>query len=124
MKAYTLDGMDFFNCYAGFKQIHREVLETHRPVLVEAVTERFRGHSISDPGLYRSKEDLKECMQRDPLLLYHNELVKAKIIDDETYKKIDKECREIVMAAMKYADESPWPELTTLEEDVYAPEDV
>ena len=36
-------------------------LETSRPVLIEVVTERFRGHSISDPGLYRSKDDLKEC---------------------------------------------------------------
>ncbi len=50
--------MDFFNCYAAFKDALHEVVKTSRPVLIETVTERFRGHSISDPGLYRSKEDL------------------------------------------------------------------
>ena len=57
MEGYTVNGMDFFNCYAGFQMIYKKVLETQRPVLVEAVTERFRGHSISDPALYRSKDD-------------------------------------------------------------------
>ena len=56
MKGYTLDGMDFFNCYAGFEHIYHEVIATSRPVLVEVVTERFKGHSISDPALYRSKD--------------------------------------------------------------------
>lgn len=123
MKGYTFDGMDFFNCYAGFKHVQKEVLQTSRPVLIEAITERFKGHSISDPGLYRTKEDLKERMQRDPLIIYKNALIEAKIIDEETYKQMDKECKDIVVASMKYADESPWPELITLEEDVYAPEE-
>ncbi|MFQ5729600.1 MAG: thiamine pyrophosphate-dependent enzyme, partial [Waddliaceae bacterium] len=120
-KGYTLDGMDYFNCYAGFEAIYREVLTTGRPVLVEAVTERFRGHSISDPGLYRSKEKLKETMARDPLILLKEALLEAKIIDEETYKKMDKEMRDLVIASMKYADESPWPDPSTLEEDVFAP---
>ncbi len=121
MKGYTFDGMDFFNCYAGFKHVYREVLETSRPVLVEAITERFRGHSISDPGLYRSKEELKECQQKDPLILMQKALIEAHVIDEETIKKIDKELKDQAIAAMKYADESPWPDPLTLEEDVYAP---
>ena len=60
--------MDFFSCYAGFEQVYQETLKRSRPVFVEVVTERFRGHSISDPGLYRSKEQLKACMERDPIL--------------------------------------------------------
>lgn len=121
MKGYTFDGMDFFNCYAGFEHVHREVLETSRPVLIEVITERFKGHSISDPGLYRSKDDLKARMQRDPIILLLNALIEAKMIDEETFKKLDKEQKEIVIAAMKYADESPWPDPITLEEDVFAP---
>jgi pyruvate dehydrogenase E1 component alpha subunit len=120
MKAYTLDGMDFFNCYEGFSHIHKEVLETSRPVLVEAITERFRGHSISDPGLYRSKDDLKACMQRDPLVIMREALIEANMLTEESYKELDKEAKEIVVAAMAYADESPWPDPITLEEDVYA----
>lgn len=119
MKGYTFDGMDFFNCYQGFKHVHEEVLKTERPVLVEVVTERFKGHSISDPGLYRSKEELSECRKRDPLLLMKEALINTGFIDEELYKSLDKEYREIAVAAMKYADESPWPELSTLEEDVF-----
>ncbi len=121
MKGYTLDGMDYFNCYAGFKHIHQEILETSRPVLVEVYTERFRGHSISDPGLYRSKEDLKECMMRDPIVRLQQALIEAKFITPEEIKAIDIEQRQIMAEAMKFADESPWPDPHSLEEDVYAP---
>src|SRR3989344_9675835 len=75
MKFYTLDGMDSFNCYAGFKEALKEVLATSRPVMIEAVTERFRGHSISDPALYRSKEELARTMQRDPIVLLKDALI-------------------------------------------------
>lgn len=119
MKGYTFDGMDFFNCYAGFAELHKEVLETSRPVLIEVITERFRGHSISDPGLYRSKEELKKSQQRDPLVLLREELFGRGLLDEEEYKSMDKECREICVEALKFADESPWPDVSTLEEDVY-----
>lgn len=121
MKGYTFDGMDFFNCYAGFDHVYHEVLETSHPVLVEVLTERFRGHSISDPGLYRSKENLKESMARDPLIVMKDSLMEANIMNEEIYKSIDKQEREIVIEAMKYADQCPWPDPITLEEDVYAP---
>lgn len=121
MNAYTLDGMDFFNCYAGFAQIKNEVLTTSRPVLVEALTDRFRGHSVSDPGLYRTKEELKKTMGRDPLILMKQALIEAEIIDEDRYKEMDKDMRNVMVASMKYADESPWPSSVTLEEDVFAP---
>ncbi len=121
MKGYTFDGMDFFNCYGGFEHVHKEVLSNSRPVLVEVVSERFRGHSISDPALYRSKEELKEAQQRDPLLIMKQALIDAKMVDEETYKKMDKAQREIAIASMQYAEDCPWPDPATLEEDVYAP---
>jgi pyruvate dehydrogenase E1 component alpha subunit len=121
MKSYTLDGMDFFNCYAGFEHIYKETLETSRPVLVEVITERFRGHSISDPGLYRTKESLKECMSKDPLILMRLMLIEAGYLTDDEYVELDKKARELAVEAMKYAENSPWPDPITLEEDVYAP---
>lgn len=122
MKGYTFDGMDFLDCYAGFTHVHKEVLKDSKPVLVEVITERFRGHSVSDPGLYRTKDSLKSSMELDPILGLEKEMLQAGMIDEEGIKKIDKECREIVLAAMKYADESPWPEPRVLGEDVFAPE--
>lgn len=121
MKGYTFDGLDFFNCYAGFKHVYDQMLKDSRPVLIEVVTERFRGHSISDPGLYRSKEQLTHTMERDPLLLMFKALASYGMITDEQYQAMDKEQKQIVVEAMRYADESSWPDPITLGEDVFAP---
>ncbi len=64
MASYTFNGMDFLTCYEGFSQVRKEILEKERPIIVEAVTERFRGHSISDPAFYRSKRGIKEMHGR------------------------------------------------------------
>lgn len=121
MKAYTLDGMDFFSCYGGFDHLFHEVLETQRPVLVEVIAERFKGHSISDPGLYRTKEGLKNAMERDPIIIMQNALLEASILTEEQMKALDKEMKDKVLAAIEFADQSPWPDPLTLEEDVFAP---
>jgi len=121
MKAYTFDGMDIFNCLLGFKHVYQEVISTSRPVLVEVVTERFRGHSISDPALYRSKEMLTKCMERDPLIIMLKTLSSFGLLTEEAYQALDKEQKEKVVAALKYAEESPWPDPIVLGEDVFAP---
>ncbi len=123
IKAYTVDGKNFFDCYALFKEVVEEVTQTNRPVLIEALAERFRGHSISDPGLYRSKEELQLAMeQKDPIQFFKNALIEAGLLTEEQFKELDQEQKEIVVAAMKFADESPWPDPITLEQGVFAPE--
>jgi len=121
MEGYTLNGMDYFNCYAGFEHIHKQVLKTSRPVLVECVCERFKGHSISDPGLYRSKEELQSAMKKDPIPLMKHILEEEGLLTEEDFKVMDKEAKQKVIEAMAYAEKSPWPSPATLEEDVYAP---
>jgi pyruvate dehydrogenase E1 component alpha subunit len=123
IKSYTFDGMDFFNCYAGFKEVLEEVLATSRPVLIEAIAERFRGHSISDPALYRTKECLQKTMERDPILLLKNALIEHNLLSEEEFKRMDQEAKAVILASMKFADESPWPDPMTLEQGVFAPED-
>ncbi len=121
IRSYTLDGMDFFQCYAGFKDALQHAVQESRPVLIEAVCERFRGHSISDPGLYRTKEALAVVMERDPIQLLKNALIEMGWLSEEQFKELDREEREIVLAAMKFAEESPWPDPIHLEEGVFAP---
>jgi pyruvate dehydrogenase E1 component alpha subunit len=121
MKGYTVDGMDFFSCYGAFEHIYQEVLDSSRPVLVEVLTQRFKGHSISDPGLYRSKEKLKQVMERDPLIIMQNVLIEANIISPDQIKILDKEMREEILTSLEFAEKSPWPDPCTLEEDVLAP---
>jgi pyruvate dehydrogenase E1 component alpha subunit len=124
IKSYTLNGSDFFNCYAGFQAALKEVLETSRPVLIEAKTQRFRGHSISDPGLYRKKEEVVKHMEEsDPILLLKNALIEQKILTEEKFAQMDKEQKEIILASMQFAEESPFPDPIVLEQGVFAPED-
>ncbi len=121
MKSYTLDGMDFFNCWAAFYAICEEMKRDARPVLVEVLTERFRGHSISDPANYRSKDALQVCMQKDPIITMKNQLITSGLLTEELFEKMDLEKKEIVLASMKHAEESPLPDPIHLEEDVFAP---
>ena len=121
MKGYTVNGMSFFDCYSAFEHIFKEVQKDSRPVLVEMITERFKGHSISDPGLYRSKECLSEAMEKDPIQTLFKEMSSLGMITEEELQALDHKQKEIVIASMKYAEESPFPDPITLEEDVYAP---
>ena len=121
MKAYTFDGMDFFQCYAGFQKVLKDVQKDSKPVLIEVLTARFRGHSISDPALYRSKEALQACGERDPVKSMKKTLVDYKVLTVEQVEEIDKKQKEIIVASMKFAEESSWPDPIHLEEDVLAP---
>ena len=121
LKGFTLNGMDFFNCYAGFQEVKKVALSTSKPVLVECLCERFKGHSISDPGLYRSKEVVAKNLERDPILLLRHFLEKEGLLDEVRFKRIESEEKERVVAAMKFAEESPWPNPVELEEEVFAP---
>jgi len=121
MEGFVFDGSDFFNCYAGFHHVHQRVLETQRPVLVECLAERFRGHSISDPATYRSKEHLQRLEARDPIFLFKDQLIAEGLLTQSEFEAMDKEERERVLDAMRFADESPWPDPATLEQGVYAP---
>lgn len=121
MKAFTVDGSDYLACFACFNQARQTILNEKTPVLIEAVMQRFKGHSISDPGLYRTKEQLQESMKKDPIHLLFEQLEERGVLDQEQFKTIDKQMRQQIIDAMKYADDSPWPSPASLESDVFAP---
>lgn len=123
IQSYTLNGMDFLSCYAGFQEAASHVIKTSRPVLIEALCDRFRGHSISDPALYRSKEELQKTMEKDPILFLKHLCIEKKWITEEAFKELDKEARDIAIAAMKFAENSPDPDPIVLEEGVFAPKE-
>ena len=118
MEGFSLDGMDFFHCYGAFKELYNKVLKTQRPILIEVFTDRFKGHSVSDPGLYRSKESLSKSMERDPLELLKQDVIHHGITEEQI-QIWNKDAKKLVKEAMTYADESPEPELASLEEDVF-----
>lgn len=121
IKGYTVDGMDYFACHGCFTQAKQQVLKDRRPILIEAICERFKGHSISDPGAYRTKESLHQCMKKDPIDHLYKELHKHKLIDKQEFESLEKTQRETVVKSMDFAEKSPPPNETDLEEGVYAP---
>lgn len=116
IEGITLDGMDFFNCYDGFSYAKEQILKTSKPILIECQCERFRGHSISDPGLYRTSEQMEMIVQHDPIIKMKELLG----IDDSVYRELENLVKQEILEAIEYAKESPWPEVATLEEGVYA----
>lgn len=121
ISGYTVDGMDFFSCYGGFSAFYKQIIETKRPIIVEMITERFKGHSVSDPGLYRSKEELEKAKRKDPIEKFSQILINEKIITEDQYKEMNKKQKDRAVKSMEFAENSDDPDPLTLEEGVFAP---
>ena len=113
------DGMDVLDTHAVVAEAVRRVREDRQPLLVEAVTYRFRGHSMADPEQYRSKEEVARWRERDPIPAFGELLVREGVIDDDERRRIDEEALAKVDAAVAFADASPFPALDSLYDDVY-----
>jgi pyruvate dehydrogenase E1 component alpha subunit len=93
------------------------------PVLLEVKTYRFRGHSMSDPGKYRTKEEVEEYKKQDPIEQVLNTLKKNKWINDTEIEAIDEKIKAIVEESVRFAEESPYPDASELYKDVYVQDD-
>jgi len=113
------DGMDVADTYAVTTEALRIAREERRPVLVEAVTYRFRGHSMADPEEYRTKEQVDEWRKRDPLAVFGDQLVAEGILDADERARMDAETVQRVDAAVAFADASPHPSPNALYDDIY-----
>jgi pyruvate dehydrogenase E1 component alpha subunit len=113
------DGMDVIDTHAVLVEAVRRVREERRPVLVEAVTYRFRGHSMADPEDYRSKEEVARWRERDPIPAFAELLIAEGVIDEAERERIDEEAIARVDAAVAFADASPLPTPESLYDDVY-----
>jgi pyruvate dehydrogenase E1 component alpha subunit len=113
------DGMDVLDTHRVVSEAVEQVRETHRPVLIEAITYRFRGHSMADPERYRSREEVAAWRERDPLPVFGSQLKEAGIVTDEQIAEIDSEAMATVDAAVEFAEASPFPEPESLYDDIY-----
>ena len=121
MRAYTFDGLDL---YASWKVAQKAITyarEASKPVLIEAKTYRYFGHSLSDPGLYRAKEEVKKYREIDPIGRIAGDLVDEKWASEDDIEGWGEEIRERIAVAVKFADESPIPPMSELMEHVLAP---
>jgi pyruvate dehydrogenase E1 component alpha subunit len=113
------DGMDALDTYHVTTEALRQAREERRPVLVEAITYRFRGHSMADPEEYRTKEQVAEWRQRDPTETFGARLVAEGVISEDERDGMDKTAIETVDAAVEFAENSPFPAPESLYDDVY-----
>ena len=115
-----VDGMDVMAVReAAIRAIDR-ARETSLPTLLEVRAYRFMGHSMSDPGNYRTREEIAKYQERDPIVLFKDSLKEAKILTAKDFAAIDQEAIEATDKALKFADESPFPDESELLTDVFA----
>jgi pyruvate dehydrogenase E1 component alpha subunit len=113
------DGMDVLDVHAVVTESLKCARDERKPQLVEAVTYRYRGHSMADPEEYRSKEEVEEWRERDPIQAFAMRLVDEGVLEEDEVEQMDKEAIERVDEAQRFADESPFPDLDSLYDDVY-----
>jgi pyruvate dehydrogenase E1 component alpha subunit len=113
------DGMDVLDTFTVLCDAVTRVREERRPLLVEAVTYRFRGHSMADPEQYRSKEEVAQWRARDPIPAFGDRLIAEGVIDEGDRARIDADAIARVDAAVEFADASPFPPPKSLYDDVY-----
>jgi pyruvate dehydrogenase E1 component alpha subunit len=113
------DGMDVLDVHSVVSAALRCAREERKPQLVEAVTYRYRGHSMADPEEYRTKEEVEDWRRRDPIAAFSRRLVEAGVISEQEVEEADREAMAAVDAAVAFADASPFPDLDALYDDVY-----
>lgn len=113
-----VNGMDVIAVYEAAAEAVKNAREQQQPALLEIRTYRYKGHSMSDPAKYRTREELEEYRQQDPILFLKAGMMEEDLLSDETYKEIDNRYRKVADESADFAEESPQPELETLYEDV------
>jgi pyruvate dehydrogenase E1 component alpha subunit len=113
------DGMDVVETYDVMRSAIRRARDARRPVLVEAVTYRFRGHSMADPEEYRTREQVAEWRRRDPISSFADRLVQRGGLPETALAEIDREVVARVDHAVAFADESPFPPPESLYDHIY-----
>jgi len=117
------DGMDVLDTHAVLADAVARVREERRPLLVEAITYRFRGHSMADPEQYRTKEEVAQWRERDPIASFAARLIEAGVIDEAERERLDEQALARVEEAVEFADASPFPAPESLYDDVYVLDD-
>ncbi|MDR0942222.1 MAG: pyruvate dehydrogenase (acetyl-transferring) E1 component subunit alpha [Holosporales bacterium] len=119
IETILIDGMDVFDVIVKSKKAIERVRGGEGPVILHMDTYRYRGHSISDPATYRTREEVENVKKtRDPVSRVKNELIKNFAIPETDITEIDSEVADIVNAAAEFAIKSEVPEAAALERDV------
>ncbi len=119
MPADRIDGMSPEAVHEGIARAAKRAREGDGPTLLEMKTYRYKGHSVSDPQKYRSKDEVEEYKDQDPITKVTKTILENKYASAEELKAIDDKIAVLIDASVKFAEESPWPDDSELLKDVY-----
>lgn len=123
MKSDVINGMDVFTVYEKIKEIAEDIRENSEPWLLEIRTYRYRGHSMSDPMNYRTKDELKEYEEMDPIERLRQYILEKDLADEEKLEEIEEAVDQKVLEAIDFAEESDFPDEEDLFRDVFVEDD-
>jgi len=123
MPGKAVDGMSVEAVHEATQWAVDRARKGEGPSLLEIKTYRFRGHSMSDPGKYRSKEEVESYKQQDPIVQVLSTLKTNEWITDAEVEALDEKIKAIVDEAVQFAEDSPYPPAEELYKDVYVQQD-
>lgn len=123
MPADTIDGMSAEDVHEGVSRAVKRAREKGGPTLIEIKTYRYKGHSISDPQKYRSKEEVEEYKDKDPIQQTLKTILSNNIASETEIKVINDRVAGIVSESVKFAEDSPWPDDNEVLKDIYVDKD-
>lgn len=119
IKGEKINGMNFFDVSEAAIRAREYIYENSKPYVIEMDTYRYRGHSMSDPATYRSKDEVNDMKSNDPLLNMKKALIDDYKIDEDKLSKIESDIKKQIKDVEKFSLESPLPELEELFTEVY-----
>jgi pyruvate dehydrogenase E1 component subunit alpha len=120
MPAWPVDGMDVAACEEAARRAVLAVRSGEGPCFVEFRTYRFRAHSMYDPQLYRTKEEVEEWKKRDPIALFQAYLQEQGLLNDEDIKQIEDEVAAELAKAIEFAEAGTWEPIEEMTKFVYS----
>ena len=116
----TIDGNDLIEVFNVVSHFVDKCRAENAPVLIESLTYRWTGHSKSDAQVYRTKEEVKMWKEKDPITRYKKILLDSKVLTENDDKELEKEAIVRIKKAAKFANASPFPDPSEVEDDVYS----
>ncbi|MCC5938435.1 MAG: pyruvate dehydrogenase (acetyl-transferring) E1 component subunit alpha [Lunatimonas sp.] len=123
MPSFPVDAMNVEAVHEAVAEAAERARKGEGPTLLEFRTYRYKGHSMSDPQKYRTKEEVEEYKKRDPIEQVKDTILSNQILTEDEIKEIDAKVKKQVADAVKFAEESPWPDGEDAFKDVYVEDD-
>src|SRR5690606_8864059 len=119
MPGDVVDGMKPEEVHVAIERAVKRAREKGGPTLLDINTYRYRGHSMSDPAKYRTKEEVEEYREKDPINVVLKTITDNRWATEDEIEQINEKVKMEVQEAVDFAEESPWPDESEVYKDIY-----